>query len=97
MKIRNIIIYPFLITVPLANGTQNSVKKEATVLFVGISFTYFSNITQMLNAMATQEKVPIQVKQSTIRGSTLKKHFNKDKGAKTSDYLGNTYWDYVIL
>lgn len=97
MKIRNIIIYLFLLGIPLTNFAQNSAEKKTKILFVGNSFTYFWNMPQMVNAMAALEKLPIQVKQSTVGGSTLKQHYNKEKGTKTRDYLDNNNWDYVIL
>jgi len=97
MKIRNIILYLFLAGISLTNFAQNSGEKKSKILFVGNSFTYFWNMPQMVNAMASTEKVPIQVKQSTVGGTSLKQHYNKEKGTKTRDYLENNHWDYVIL
>lgn len=97
MKIRKIIIYIFLLGFPLAIFAQNDIKEKTKILFVGNSFTYFWNMPQMVNAMATLEKEPLAIQQSTVGGSTLKQHFNKQKGTKTRAYLENEHWDYVIL
>ena len=79
---------------------QNPAKAQQDtmrVLFVGNSFTYFWNMPQMVNAMAALEKEPLDIHQSTVGGSTLKQHFNREKGTKTRALVDQEHWDYVIL
>lgn len=73
---------------------EKDVKK---VLLVGNSFTYFWNMPQMVNAMAQLDNFPMEVRQSTVGGSTWEEHYNEKRGTKTRGLLNSEKWDYVIL
>jgi len=67
------------------------------VLFVGNSFTYFYNVPQGVEAMAAQQGVALQCRQSTVGGSTLEQHWLEKKGTQTRKRLEEEPWDIVVL
>lgn len=67
------------------------------VLFVGNSFTYFYNLPQVVNAMAADQGITIETRQSTVGGSNLEQHWKGEKGTKTRDMLAQGGWDYVVF
>ena len=91
--IKNLIILLFLI--PISLSSQNDETKK--VLLVGNSFTFFWNMPQMVNAMAQLNDFPMEVRQSTVGGSTWEEHYNEKKGTLTRKLLKSTKWDYVVL
>lgn len=91
--IKNLIILLFLI--PITLSSQNDGTKK--VLLVGNSFTYFWNMPQMVNAMAELDDYPMEVRQSTVGGSTWEEHYNEKKGTITRKLLKSKKWDYVVL
>lgn len=72
-------------------------EKSEKVLFVGNSFTYFYNMPQMVEAMAKDQGVDLQTSQSTVGGSNLAQHWNREKGTETREILENEKFDYVVL
>lgn len=77
--------------------SQDEKSEKTRVLFVGNSFTFFWNMPQMVNAMARLEDFPMEVRQSTVSGSTWKQHFKEEKDTQTRKLLTSEKWDYVIL
>lgn len=75
-------------------GQENTPKR---VLFVGNSFTYFYNLPQVVNAMAANQGVAIQTRQSTVGGSNLEQHWKSEKGTQTRRMLEEGDWDYVVF
>jgi len=67
------------------------------VLFVGNSFTYFWNVPQVVQSMATSQEVAIITSQSTAGGATLEHHWNGDRNLKTIERIKEGIWDYVVL
>lgn len=84
-----------LLLIPSALSSQNDGTKK--VLLVGNSFTYFWNMPQMVNAMAELDDFPMEVRQSTVGGSTWEEHYNEKKGTVTREILESKKWDYVVL
>lgn len=97
MKMKIIPLYIFLILFNLPVFSQDKQIEKVDVLFIGNSFTYFWNMPQMVNAMGALGKDSFETFQSTVGGSTLKQHYNREKGTKTRDYLETKQWNYVIL
>lgn len=90
---KKLIILVFL--APLLLLAQNETSKS--VLMVGNSFTYFWNMPQMVNAMAELENYPLEVRQSTLGGSSWEEHFLEKRETRTMQLLKEKKWDYVIL
>jgi hypothetical protein len=72
----------------------NPIKK---VLFVGNSFTYFWNMPQLVHEMLKKNSFPLEVSQSTVGGSNLQEHWEKQKNTVTRELLQKNKWDFVIL
>ena len=84
----------FLLLPALLISQENNSEK---VLFVGNSFTYFWNMPQMVEAMAKDQGVDLKTSQSTVGGSNLSQHWNKEKDTKTREILEKENFDYVVL
>jgi hypothetical protein len=67
------------------------------VLFVGNSFTYFYNLSQVVTSMAKTQDVIIETRQSTVGGSNLEQHWKSEKGTVTRKMLEEHQWDYVVF
>ena len=74
---------------------QNS--DTTKVLFVGNSYTYFWNLPQVIEAMASTQDVAITTRQSTAGGSNLGQHWRGQKQLKTDSLINSTDWDFVVL
>lgn len=74
-----------------------SQEEPEKVLFVGNSFTYFWNMPQMVEAMAKDQGVKLETSQSTVGGSNLSQHWNKEKDTQTRKILEEENFDYVVL
>ncbi|MCB9331775.1 MAG: hypothetical protein H6574_11875 [Lewinellaceae bacterium] len=88
----------FIIAVLLAPAFASAQQGDTLrVLFVGNSFTYFWNLPQVVQAMATSQGKAIITRQSTAGGSSLEDHWNGAKGLKTKALIEAGGWDYVVL
>lgn len=73
-------------------------QKETTkVLFVGNSFTYFHNLSQVVTSMSKTQNIVIETRQSTVGGSDLGQHWKSEKGTQTRKMLEESKWDYVVF
>lgn len=72
-------------------------KDSTRILFVGNSFTYYYNLSQVVAAMAKTQGLVLETRQSTVGGSSLKEHWNSEKGTKTRMMLDSFKWDYVVF
>lgn len=82
-----------LLMLPATAQRQDTLK----VLFVGNSYTYFWNLPQTFAAMGTSKNIPIVSRKSTAGGTTLKQHWNGDKGLKSRELIEGSSWDVVVL
>lgn len=67
------------------------------ILFVGNSFTYYYNLSQVVASMAESQDFPMMTRQSTVGGSTLEQHWKQEKGTRTRALLDSLPWDYVVF
>jgi len=72
-------------------------KDPVRILFVGNSFTYYYNLSQVVEAMAKSQGVNLYTRQSTVGGSGLDQHWKEEKGTKTRKLLDSLEWDYVVF
>ncbi len=89
------IICLFLGVTAVSFAQQQTPEKK--ILFVGNSFTYFWNMPNLVEAMAASQNVKLNTSQSTVGGSTLQQHWNKEKGTDTRNLLEKNTYDYVVL
>lgn len=66
-------------------------------LFVGNSFTFFWNMPQLVQAMATHQGVALTTGQSTVGGSNWQQHWEGQKNTQTRKRLQEESWDIVVL
>lgn len=67
------------------------------VLFVGNSFIYYYNLSQVVSSMAESQGIVLITRQSTVGGSNLKQHWKREKGTRTRKMLEDHQWDYVVF
>ncbi len=67
------------------------------VLFVGNSFTYYYNLSQVVSSMALSQGKVIITRQSTVGGSTLENHWKGERGTRTQTMIDSCQWDYVVF
>jgi hypothetical protein len=72
-------------------------KEPVRILFVGNSFTYFYNLSQVVASMAESQGVELFTRQSTVGGSSLEQHWKEENGTETRKLLDSLKWDYVVL
>ncbi len=72
-------------------------KPPKKVLFVGNSYTYFGNLTQMIKALAFESGYQIDIKESTAGGANLGHHWNGEKNLKTTELIKDMNYDAVVL
>ena len=90
---RIIIAFAFFFS-HLVMGTSQDTTK---VLFVGNSYTYFWNLPQVVEAMATSRNIPLIARQSTQGGVNLGHHFRGARNLKTDSITLSRDWTHVIL
>ncbi|XOV92692.1 MAG: hypothetical protein ACFHWX_21110 [Bacteroidota bacterium] len=95
IQIRTLVSICFLLCILTVEG---QVKKDPVrILFVGNSFTYYFNLSQVVESMALSQEVELYTRQSTVGGSSLKQHWNQERGTQTRKLLDSLEWDYVVL
>lgn len=67
------------------------------VLFVGNSYTYFWNLPQSVDAMASSQGYNITIRQSTAGGTNLGQHWRGEKSLETVHKITSGEFDKVIL
>jgi hypothetical protein len=90
---RFLLLAILLLPASLFGQKQDTLK----VLFVGNSYTYFWNLPQEVAAMAESQEIPILTRQSTVGGSNLGEHWNRERGTRSRDLIENGDWDYVVM
>ena len=74
------------------------VKKDTLrVLFVGNSYTYYSNMPHLVSLISDSTKVKLITSKSTAGGATLSNHWNGEKGLKTKEIISKGIYDIVVL
>ena len=77
--------------------SASSQSDTLRVLFVGNSFTYYYNLSQVVSSMAESQGVAIITRQSTVGGSSLENHWKSEKGTRTMTMIDSCLWDYVVF
>ncbi len=79
-------------------SAQAQSKDTLRVLFVGNSYTYFWNLPQTVQTMASADKAVVLIaRQSTAGGTTWKQHWEGDKGLESRKHITEGTWDFVVL
>ena len=72
-------------------------KDTLNVLFVGNSYTYFENLTQIVSIISDSAKTKLITKKSTIGGASLRQHWLGLRGLKTKEIIKKGNFDIVVI
>jgi hypothetical protein len=87
-------------SLPLTRSVRQTVTrtprdpKVIRLLFIGNSLTYFNEMPELTQRIATREPRPLRVDQVTWSGMSLEQHWEKGEALKR---LWLHHWDYVVL
>ena len=84
----------FLLSLNLLKAENNLSEK---VLFVGNSFTFYFNMPLVVESMAKEKGVVIDIHQSTAGGASLKDHWTGKKNLKTVERIKKGGFDTIVL
>ena len=87
-----------LITIALFTWTIFAQSQEnQKILFVGNSFTYYWNLPSVVESMAKERGISLNIYQSTAGSATLKDHWNSERSLLTRSLIDNESFSIVIL
>ncbi len=82
----------------IADECLAQVKKDTlNVLFVGNSYTYYSNMPHLVSLISDSTKVKLITSKSTAGGAKLGDHWNGNKGLKSKEAISSGKYDIVVL
>lgn len=74
------------------------VKKDTlTVLFIGNSYTYYSNMPHLVSLISDSTKIKLITSKSTAGGAKLSDHWYGNKGLKSKEAISSGKYDIVVL
>lgn len=74
-----------------------SQKDTLNVLFVGNSYTYYSDLPKMVSELSKSTSTYLKTAVSAVGGARLKYHYNQGHGLKTKNLIKNGSFDIVVL
>lgn len=86
-----------IIGVYLCSNSSFAQKDTLRVLFVGNSYTYYSNLPKLVSDLSKDTSTFIQTRVSAIGGARLKYHYNQERSLKTKELIKNGNFDIVVL
>ena len=86
-----------IIGVYLCSNSSFAQKDTLRVLFVGNSYTYYSNLPKLVSDLSKDTSTFIQTRMSAIGGARLKYHYNQERSLKTKELIKNGNFDIVVL
>ena len=92
--IKHIRYIGFLFLIVFASAQKGKTEK---VLFVGNSFTFYFNLPLVVESMAKEKGIDLDVFQSTAGGASLKDHWTGKKSLSTKYKIQNGKFDKIIL
>ena len=84
----------FLFLFVFASAQKGTAEK---VLFVGNSFTFYFNLPLVVESMAKEKGINLDVYQSTAGGASLRDHWTGKKNLSTKNKIQNGMFDKIIL
>ena len=92
-------LFRSLIFILLFTNSYASIAQKDTlnVLFVGNSYTYYSDLPKIVSELSKSTTTFIETKMSAIGGARLKYHYNQEHGLKTKDLIKKRNFDIVVL
>lgn len=82
----------------IADECLAQVKKDTlSVLFIGNSYTYYSNMPHLVSLISDSTKIKLITSKSTAGGAKLSDHWNGNKGLKSKEAISSGKYDIVVL
>ena len=87
-----------ILTLLLTSSYTSFAQKDTiNVLFVGNSYTYYSDLPKIVSELSKSTVTYINTKMSAVGGARLKYHYNQEHGLKTKDLIKKGSFDIVVL
>jgi hypothetical protein len=87
----------FLLILFFISAAEAQVKTNLKVLFVGNSFVFYNNLSQLVTYMADSTAIKLQTQKSVYGGSFLSDHWQGKKGLKSKKIIQEGKYDVVII
>lgn len=82
----------------IADECLAQVKKDTlSVLFIGNSYTYYSNMPHLVSLISDSTKIKLITSKSTAGGAKLSDHWYGNKGLKSKEAISSGEYDIVVL
>lgn len=82
----------------ISDESLAQVKKDTlSVLFIGNSYTYYSNMPHLVSLISDSTKTKIITSKSTASGAKLSDHWYGNKGLKSKEAISSGKYDIVVL
>lgn len=72
-------------------------RDTVRVLFVGNSYVYYNNLSQMIGLITDSMDTKIICRKSTVGGANLGEHWNGQRGLKSKEIIANNKFDIVVV
>ena len=72
-------------------------QNKEKILFVGNSFTFYWNLPSIVESMAAEKEIFLDIHQSTAGGASLKQHWFGDKNLNTKKLIESGDYSTIIL
>jgi len=73
------------------------ISAQEKILFIGNSFTFYWNLPSLVESMAKERDIKLDIYQSTAGGATLKDHWESKKALSTKFFIDNNDFNTIIL
>jgi len=87
----------YLVLFLFITSTTFAQTKTLKVLFVGNSYIYYSNLSQLVAQISELTQTKLITKKSVVGGANLSQHWNSERGLKTKALIENGGFDIVVL
>ena len=79
------------------SANSQTARDTLHVLFVGNSYTYFSNLPHIVSIISDSTQTKIMTRKSTAGGARLSQHWKGDRGLQTKKLIEEGQFDIVVL
>ena len=73
------------------------ISAQEKILFIGNSFTFYWNLPSLVESMAKEKGISLDIYQSTAGSATLKDHWDGNRGLSTKKIIVNNNFSTIIL
>lgn len=88
-----------LILLPFSFVTKNLAQQTPpeNVLFIGNSYTYFWNLSQLVEIMCESQSIDLKTRQTTSGGVNLGMHWRGERNLGSVEQIRNKQFDAIVL